>query len=157
MPETSGSPCSPVSSIGFDVVFAVAGVDRFRPRLKNEQLAGDAVLRPFDVHRRRLAGKRSNNALRSAQAHARAAALHNRSRQKRLRCASTTSRVRVPRAVESVNHLYFFAAETAADDRPSAGLQSRFENDPLIRRRHSLHDRFAESPGAVDHDHIAKT
>src|ERR1043166_2096105 len=55
------------------------------------------------------------------------------------------------------DHLDLFNAELSRDDRAKSLFQSWFENDPLIRRRHSLNDRFTKSPCAVDHNNIAKT
>ena len=52
-------------------------------------------------------------------------------------------------AIQTVNHLHFFAAEPAADDRAGAGFQGGLEDDPFVRRRHALHDCFAQSPGAA--------
>ena len=44
-----------------------------------------------------------------------------------------------------------------ADDGARARAQCGLEDDPFVRRRHPLHNRFTQPPRAVDDDRITKT
>ena len=108
--------------VSLDVVFAIARVNRLRSRLQNEEFAGVSVLGPLDIHRRRLAGE-----LRIVFFDEAGPA----GQLKHLIVAQTEpvalrfdhfARARAA-AVESVDHLHFFAAEPPADDWPRARLQ----------------------------------
>ena len=60
-------------------------------------------------------------------------------------------------AVIGKDHLDFFYAELSRNDRPKTEFQRRLKDDPFVRRRHSLNDRFAKAPRTVDNDSVAKT
>ena len=131
-------------------------VNRFGPRLQNEQLAGDPVLCPLDVHRLALTGE------------FRIVVFDRACPLRKLQHFESRKAKSVPLRLDDIadlragpvvgeHHLDFFHAKLSRDDRTKSFLEGRLENDPFVRCRHALNDGFAESPRTVDHDRLAKT
>src|SRR5262245_22458293 len=118
-------------------------MNRLWARLQNEQLAGQSVLRPFEVHRLRMSRQLGvmlfNQAGPARQlqdfvvAEREAAALFVR---RRLAASGA--------AAVGVDQPHLLGAGSSPDDRAMAFRERRLEDSPLVGRDYALHNKLAE-------------
>ncbi|OIQ78749.1 hypothetical protein GALL_395460 [mine drainage metagenome] len=124
---------------------------RFRPCLQDIEVAVDAVLAPFDVHRTAVVpfdghGK-TRQLLRFGVSQTVAVAQFRR----RIPCLHQMLRTRWREL-----HADQLGPEVAADHRLSTSLQRGFEYVELVRIDRPLHHGFAKTVGRGDEHHIGK-
>ena len=129
-----------------------AALHGLRARLQNVDLAGGAVLAPFDVHRRAVVLLDDERLLRKIHdvglVQREAIAIGGRD----LDGAHPFLRARF-----GVDHLDGLAAEILAQDRALAGAQRRLVDVELIGIDGALHHGLAQAVGSSDEHHVAKS
>ena len=131
---------------------AGAALDRLGPRLQHVDLAGVAVLAPFDVHRAAVVIFDDQRLLREfdevgvADAEAHAVGFGDVDGQHAL----------LGLGRRRVDHLDRLGAERAPQDRLVAVAQRRLVDVELVRVHGALHDGFAEAVGRGDEHHVAE-
>src|ERR1700758_2594243 len=131
-------------------------MNRFRPCLKNEKLACDAVLRPFNVHRLRMAGNLGIMLLNQARPSGQGQNLvvaQTIPRSVRCKCRFTACRPR-PLCIHQPD---FLRSESSPDNWTAAVRQCWLEDKPFIRRNNTLYDELAQAVSAGYGYNIAKS
>ena len=135
----------------FDLGGVGARFHRFRTRLHDVQLAGGAVLGPFDVHRalvvflddQRLPGQRFDVGIIDAEG-----------------VAQLVRRGLDPDALArlvGIHHALLLGAQAAPQHRLLAGPERRLEHVEFVRIHRALHDHFAEAIARGHEHHVAET
>src|SRR5690606_1568111 len=127
-----------------------------RACLQDEELTGDPVLCPFDIHRLAVARTRRIMVLDGTRPTCELQDLESRKAES-ISLSIDNVADESAGSVVIKDHLDLFYAEFSRNDRPETELQRGLEDDPFIGRRHALNNGFAKSPGSVNDDRIAKS